>query len=379
MRVVVVGMGVQGHKRRRVAGADFVATVDPVHAEADYSDIADVPLDRYDAVLSACPTSRRSSSCAICSATASTCWSRSRCWAPSEQDIVDAARRRRSATGAVCYTAYNHRFEPHYVRMRDLIASGELGEIYSLPHVLRQRHGAAGARFRLARPRRRRAARPRLAPARHLPLLVRRSRRRLPPRRRARVREPRAGPRRDRAARRSQPAHRARDDAADVAQPLHLRHPRREGHRAHRVAVQVGADRPSPSARASCRAAARRRSRSRWCRTIRPGRSNTRTSSSCVESGATTDLSTDLWLHRSARRASARRRSSIEEKTHDHRRRLRRHDASRPRLGDGRRQQGLRDRRLRSAMPRSSADLRSGSCRCSSPTSTISSPPTATA
>ncbi|HYA20388.1 MAG TPA: Gfo/Idh/MocA family oxidoreductase, partial [Burkholderiales bacterium] len=27
-------------------------------------------------------------------------------------------------------TAYNHRFEPHYIRMRDLIKSGELGEIY---------------------------------------------------------------------------------------------------------------------------------------------------------------------------------------------------------------------------------------------------------
>jgi predicted dehydrogenase len=33
--------------------------------------------------------------------------------------------------GVVLYTAYNHRFEPHYVRMRDLIASGELGTIYS--------------------------------------------------------------------------------------------------------------------------------------------------------------------------------------------------------------------------------------------------------
>jgi predicted dehydrogenase len=32
----------------------------------------------------------------------------------------------------VCYTAYNHRFEPHFLRMRDLLASEELGRIYSL-------------------------------------------------------------------------------------------------------------------------------------------------------------------------------------------------------------------------------------------------------
>src|SRR5690606_33759256 len=31
----------------------------------------------------------------------------------------------------VCYTAYNHRFEPHFLRMRDLIASGDLGRIYN--------------------------------------------------------------------------------------------------------------------------------------------------------------------------------------------------------------------------------------------------------
>jgi predicted dehydrogenase len=32
---------------------------------------------------------------------------------------------------SVCYTAYNHRFEPHFERMKALIASGRLGRIYS--------------------------------------------------------------------------------------------------------------------------------------------------------------------------------------------------------------------------------------------------------
>ena len=43
-------------------------------------------------------------------------------------DLQDLARRNE----VICYTAYNHRFEPHFVRMRDLLASGTLGEIYSL-------------------------------------------------------------------------------------------------------------------------------------------------------------------------------------------------------------------------------------------------------
>ena len=55
MRVVVAGLGVQGHKRRRVAGADFVSAVDPVNSEAEYPRIEDVPLASYDAVLACIP------------------------------------------------------------------------------------------------------------------------------------------------------------------------------------------------------------------------------------------------------------------------------------------------------------------------------------
>ncbi len=50
-------------------------------------------------------------------------------WAADDAAIGDLESLARRA-GAVCYTAYNHRFEPHFVRMRDLIASGKLGRIY---------------------------------------------------------------------------------------------------------------------------------------------------------------------------------------------------------------------------------------------------------
>ncbi len=36
MKAIVVGLGVQGAKRRAAAGPDFVATVDPARSEADY-------------------------------------------------------------------------------------------------------------------------------------------------------------------------------------------------------------------------------------------------------------------------------------------------------------------------------------------------------
>ena len=47
MRCLIVGVGVQGRKRRAVAGADVAATVDPVAPDANYKALEDVPLDRY--------------------------------------------------------------------------------------------------------------------------------------------------------------------------------------------------------------------------------------------------------------------------------------------------------------------------------------------
>ena len=54
-RVIVVGLGVQGEKRRKGAGTDFVASVDPVNPRADFKSAADIPLDSYDAVLACVP------------------------------------------------------------------------------------------------------------------------------------------------------------------------------------------------------------------------------------------------------------------------------------------------------------------------------------
>ncbi len=55
MRAIVIGLGVQGHKRRRVAGADYVCSVDPVNKDADFRRVEDVPLYRYDAALACIP------------------------------------------------------------------------------------------------------------------------------------------------------------------------------------------------------------------------------------------------------------------------------------------------------------------------------------
>ena len=130
MRVIVAGMGVQGPKRRRSAGDDFVAFVDPFREEADYQNIEDVPVGDYDAVLACIPDEPKVEFLSYCLDSGKSVLVEKPLWVQDDRDIIDLEAKARSR-GVVLYTAYNHRFEPHYVRMRDVIASGELGQIYS--------------------------------------------------------------------------------------------------------------------------------------------------------------------------------------------------------------------------------------------------------
>jgi predicted dehydrogenase len=129
MRAIVIGLGVQGHKRCRFAGRDFVAAVDPVNMEAQYRRIEDVPLATYDAALLCTPDEPKIDLIAFLLHNGKHVLVEKPLWAPDE-DAIRALERLAREQGVVCYTAYNHRFEPHYVRMRDLIRSGRLGKLY---------------------------------------------------------------------------------------------------------------------------------------------------------------------------------------------------------------------------------------------------------
>ena len=55
MRVLIVGLGIQGYKRRSIAGIECIATVDPANSDADYRNIADISPAEYEAVLICVP------------------------------------------------------------------------------------------------------------------------------------------------------------------------------------------------------------------------------------------------------------------------------------------------------------------------------------
>jgi predicted dehydrogenase len=130
MRIIVVGLGIQGRKRRAIAGAEAIATVDPVNPEADHKTVAEIPLDTYDAALVCTPDDAKDELLTYLLGNGKHVLVEKPLLAP-DNTALERLAALAKARGAICYTAYNHRFEPHFVRMKKTIESGVLGRIYA--------------------------------------------------------------------------------------------------------------------------------------------------------------------------------------------------------------------------------------------------------
>jgi predicted dehydrogenase len=130
MRVVVVGLGVQGHKRREVAAKEVVASVDPVNPEARHQRLEELPLGSYDAALVCTPDEVKIDLLTYLLSNKKHLLVEKPLFGDTRElrRLKSLAERNR----VTCYTAYNHRFEPHFVRMKELLDSGRLGRIYCI-------------------------------------------------------------------------------------------------------------------------------------------------------------------------------------------------------------------------------------------------------
>lgn len=129
MRVIVVGLGVQGRKRRLIAGDSCVATVDPLFGDADYSDLHDVPLSSFDAALICVPDSSKFELIKYCISHGKHVLVEKPLILPELDHFGEIERLARDSQSLV-YTAYNHRFEPTIMRAKVLLDQGALGKVY---------------------------------------------------------------------------------------------------------------------------------------------------------------------------------------------------------------------------------------------------------
>lgn len=129
-RCVVVGMGVQGTKRRAIIGDQSCVTVDSVADGVDYADIRDVPLDQYEMAFLCTPDAvKRELVEYVVGHGKHVLVEKPFSLEPEQyQGLVDLGVR----TGSTIYVAYNHRFEPHIASLKRVLDDGLLGEIYTV-------------------------------------------------------------------------------------------------------------------------------------------------------------------------------------------------------------------------------------------------------
>jgi len=129
MKTIVVGLGIQGRKRKAIAGSDCTATVDPVNPEADFKAIEAVPLDRYESAIVCTPDQAKEAVLTYLLSHGKHVLVEKPLLAEDTQVIrkLDALAKQNRAA---CYTAYNHRFEPHIANLKKIIDAGTLGQIY---------------------------------------------------------------------------------------------------------------------------------------------------------------------------------------------------------------------------------------------------------
>ena len=129
MKFIIVGFGVQGKKRAKVAGKNCVAIVDPFEKKADYKSVFDVPLELFDAAMICTPDSQKNEIIIHLL--------KKNKHVLVEKPLLDDKKinlqhikklcERKKLT---CYTAYNHRFEPHFINIKKILESKILGKIY---------------------------------------------------------------------------------------------------------------------------------------------------------------------------------------------------------------------------------------------------------
>ncbi|MDC0432701.1 Gfo/Idh/MocA family oxidoreductase [bacterium] len=130
MRVLVAGLGIQGHKRKEVAGRECIATVDPANSDADYRHISEISPAKYEGVLICVPDEEKINLIRSCIKNKKHVLVEKPLWATSKAELAEIEALARDA-GILIYTAYNHRFEPSFIKMKKLLESEVLGELYT--------------------------------------------------------------------------------------------------------------------------------------------------------------------------------------------------------------------------------------------------------
>ena len=131
LRVLILGMGVQGQKRKVIANNHVVGTVDPYNKDANYQNYKDVPISSFDSAIISTPDTVKLELIEYFLNNKKHILVEKPLFSNSSNKLKELLQKAKK-NNLLCYTAYNHRFEPHFISMKNLIESKELGDIYTI-------------------------------------------------------------------------------------------------------------------------------------------------------------------------------------------------------------------------------------------------------
>jgi scyllo-inositol 2-dehydrogenase (NADP+) len=129
LRYLIIGIGVQGNKRKSYIKKSNYITVD-TNNNADYKTLEEVPLNKYDAALICVPDNEKLSIIEYCIRNKKHILVEKPFPIIKKQKLINLYKTAKKKS-VILYVAYNHRFEPHFKKTKKIIDSKILGKIYS--------------------------------------------------------------------------------------------------------------------------------------------------------------------------------------------------------------------------------------------------------
>lgn len=127
---VIVGFGVQGKKRLKFLNKKKTIIVDPFNKRSHYKYINDVPKNKYSKVFICVPDKDKEKIIQYCLLNSKHFLVEKPFPLIKSKKIEFYSRIARSKK-LINYVAYNHRFEPHFEKVKKILNKNQIGKIYS--------------------------------------------------------------------------------------------------------------------------------------------------------------------------------------------------------------------------------------------------------
>tara|TARA_B100000780_G_C21111453_1_gene449186 strand:+ start:732 stop:1676 length:945 start_codon:yes stop_codon:yes gene_type:complete len=129
MKVIIVGMGVQGQKRKKVIGKEVVHCIDK-NKKFHFSKISDVPVKDYDAAILCVPDKEKLKLVKYCVKNNKHCLVEKPFLINKKKYFLNLVKKTKEKK-LIILTAYNHRFEPSIKLMKNILKKNTIGKILS--------------------------------------------------------------------------------------------------------------------------------------------------------------------------------------------------------------------------------------------------------